>query len=120
MFTYSQSTGHFCHDDLLLCEGYSGFGIGKNNPSEQSVKKVGPIPVGSYQISTPFDSVDFGPICFYLAPDKSNVMYDRSGFLIHGDSIKNPGNASHGCIVLQHSTRSVIAAINPRRLLVIP
>ena len=33
----------------------------------------------------------------------------RTDFLIHSDSIKNPGNASKGCIVLKFKYRKLIA-----------
>ena len=33
----------------------------------------------------------------------------RTDFLIHSDSIKNPGNASKGCIVLKFKYRTLIA-----------
>ncbi len=35
--------------------------------------------------------------------------HGRTDFLIHSDSIKNPGNASKGCIVLDFIYRKQIA-----------
>jgi hypothetical protein len=34
--------------------------------------------------------------------------YGRDGFMIHGDSIANPGTASEGCIVLRRNERQAI------------
>jgi Protein of unknown function (DUF2778) len=43
-----------------------------------------------------------------LTPDPSNDMCGRSGFLIHGDSVSHPGDASDGCIILSRAEREAI------------
>mgnify|MGYP001549603940 CR=1 FL=1 len=42
-------------------------------------------------------------------PDNGNEMFGRSGFLIHGDSKKRPGEASNGCIILPAEDRRAIS-----------
>jgi hypothetical protein len=43
----------------------------------------------------------------------------RTHFLIHGDSVKNPGDASEGRIILDRKTREAIAKSNDTELVVI-
>jgi hypothetical protein len=40
-----------------------------------------------------------------LQPAPTNQMFGRSGFLMHGDSVKLPDTASHGCIIMARATR---------------
>lgn len=124
---YNQSTGEmFKPDGSLLAVGYSGSGGGKNNPDMQGVHNVGPIPQGQYNIVMITDekgqAVDYehkkAPV-MHLLPDQSNEMHGRSGFLIHGDSISEPGTASQGCIILGHVERMRIAGSADKWLLVI-
>lgn len=88
--------------------GYSGKEECKNNPNKQDVKFRGPIPRGWYTIEGPFDSEHKGPCCFHLVPDKTNEMFNRCDFEIHGDSIDHPGKASDGCIIQNRATRIFI------------
>ena len=93
----------------LLAIGYSGApGIGKNNPVQQDVEDVGPIPQGLYRIQAPVDTVTHGPYVLPLTPDPANEMFGRAGFLIHGDSVVDPGTASKGCIILPRFARQRI------------
>lgn len=96
----------------LLARGYSGHddgdGIpeptdGKNDPSKQGVRGVGPIPVGHYTIGPP--EPGHGGYTLRLHPKPGTDTLGRSGFLIHGDSIKNPGTASLGCIIIPRGAR---------------
>lgn len=106
MWRYQQSTGIYQDKTgLTLCLGYSGHGIGKNNPAYQRMKNLGPIPRGFYSIGKSFDSDTHGPFCLRLTPFPENEMFGRDGFLIHGDSKANPGMASEGCICLPHNAR---------------
>lgn len=100
MWTYRQSTGELLHGDTLMGQGYAGKGSGKNNPAMQNVPNVGPLPQGWYTIGAPRDTTTHGPYVLRLTPAKENVMYGRSGFLVHGDSKAKPGSASNGCIIL--------------------
>lgn len=110
-YVYEQSTGKlFSPQGQLLAEGYSGKGIAKNDPGEQDIPNNGPIPQGYYTIGKPQDTMAHGPQVLPLTPNASNEMYGRSGFLIHGDSVKDPGTASEGCIIMPRSARDAIAA----------
>jgi hypothetical protein len=89
----------------VIAIGYSGRGLGKNNPLMQNVLDRGPIPVGLYHILEPKDSVDHGPYVLGLEPAEANAMFGRTNFLIHGDSRQKPGMASKGCIILPRLAR---------------
>jgi Tlde1 domain len=108
MWIYSQSSGKLKRDGNLISVGYSGFGEGKNNPSMQQVADVGPIPQGLYEISAPYDTTTHGPLVMALIPQPGTNTFGRSGFLIHGDSIEHPGQASHGCIIMNKVVRLMI------------
>ena len=104
-WTYEQKTGQLSRDGANIIRGYSGAGEGKNNPADQEIHNVGPIPRGSYTINGPQDTVTHGPFVLPLEPDPANEMYGRSGFLVHGDSKLDPGSASEGCIVVGRAIR---------------
>ena len=116
MWLYFQSTGELWHEGVLVAKGYSGKGAGKNNPALQSTKHVGPIPRGFYTTEPPYNSTLRGPLCIPLEPDFDNEMFGRSAFLIHGDSIKKPGTASEGCIILGRKIRQSIVESRDKRL----
>jgi len=102
---YDQARGDMARDGVLVATGYAGAGEGKNNPDMQEVHNVGPLPVGAYTISAPFNTVAHGPYVLRLTPDPANEMFGRAGFLIHGDSVAHPGTASEGCIILPRAIR---------------
>lgn len=117
MWLYEQSTGKLSStESAFIAFGYSGADAGKNNPTMQSVRDLGPIPQGIYAIGAPFDSIDHGPFAMRLAPDAANEMFGRSGFLMHGDSREHPGCASRGCIILSRDARKTVAASGDREL----
>jgi len=89
--------------------GYSGFNGAKNNPGMESVHDVGPIPRGTYEIGAPFDSPEHGPLAMPLTPCPGTDTFGRSGFLMHGDSLEHPGEASHGCIIMPRDVREHVA-----------
>lgn len=102
---YEQSTGKLISNDgRLLANCYSGFKDGVNNPELQNKVNLGPIPQGNYTMGKPEhdgpgETSPNGPYTIRLTQDPTNEMFGRDGFLMHGDSIKTPGSASHGCIV---------------------
>jgi Protein of unknown function (DUF2778) len=106
-WTYSQSTGSLTQDGEFVATGYSGAGSGRNNPAEQAVPNVGPIPRGRYSIGPPFETVKQGECVMRLMPDGHNAL-GRSGLLIHGDNLTH--DASTGCIILSREVRDRIAA----------
>lgn len=105
---YVQSVGQLSHDGQIEGRGYSGAGDGKNNPSMQDVPNVGPIPVGLYTIEEPIDTKTHGPYVMHLMPDAENDMFGRSAFMMHGDSVVNPGTASEGCIIMPRTVREKV------------
>jgi hypothetical protein len=46
-------------------------------------------------------------------------MCGRGGFLIHGDSISHPGDASDGCIILTRPEREAIVKTGSKMLIVV-
>ncbi|WP_457625852.1 tlde1 domain-containing protein [Persephonella sp.] len=86
-------------------KGYSGYGQGKNNPDMQHIPNVGPIPRGLWRLGNRwYNHPRLGKNVINLVPLPGNTCYNTQRecdtFRIHGDSLRNPGNASHGCIVL--------------------
>ncbi|SDE71964.1 Protein of unknown function [Bradyrhizobium brasilense] len=120
---YEQATGRMSvrnggsYD--LLGTGYSGSksGGGYNDPSKQCVKMVGPIPRGQYKVGPPGPGPS--PYSLRLTPAPGTDTCGRSGFLIHGDSISHPGNASEGCIILSRSEREAIVKTGLTTLVVV-
>lgn len=109
MWTYEQKTGWLIDQGgLRLAQGYSGHLSGKNSPVHEDVVDVGPIPRGRYGIEAPVDTVTHGPYVLRLVPNYENQMFGRTGFLIHGDSVVEPGTASRGCIILPRFARERI------------
>lgn len=117
-WAYKQSTGWIAHNGKNIAKGYSGAGDGKNNPEMQDVPNIGPIPVGKYTIGDPSDTKTHGPYVLDLTPDPENEMFGRFAFLIHGDSVVNPGTASEGCIILPRKVRVQIWESGDRELMV--
>ena len=120
MWRYSQSTGEMSRDGIFLSRGYSGHEEGKNNPAMQAIPNIGPIPVGLWKLLLIFDHPAKGPRCIRLEAADGTVTFGRSGFLIHGDSIANPGTASEGCIILGRVQREQIWGTKDRDLEVVP
>ena len=60
-----------------------------------------------------------GPFTLVLAPAPGTETHGRSAFRIHGDSIRLPGTASHGCIILPRPVREAIWASGDRDLEVV-
>ena len=110
---YRQSTGElFWPDGELLTVGYAGHddgdgipepGEGKNDPSKQGVRNTGPLPRGRYSIGPP--EPGHGGYALRLTPMPGTDTLGRGGFLIHGDSVRNPGSASLGCIIVSRWAR---------------
>lgn len=120
MWTYEQASGELFKDGLKIGTGYSGFGEGKNNPKLEATPDIGPIPAGLWSIwGPPFDSSDHGPYVLRLEPAIATITFGRSGFLIHGDSLEHPGEASKGCVILDRATRTRVYQSGDTQLTVI-
>lgn len=114
---FQQSTGKFTNGTQLLAYGYAGREKGKNNPSMENVKGIGPLPAGRYFPRELFQvHPTVGKFAIRLEPDeetrKKIVSYGRDpiSFFCHGDSSEHPGLASHGCIVVLKPLREKIWA----------
>jgi hypothetical protein len=122
---YDQSSGALSRDGVPVSNGYSGNGRGKNNPSLQGVVGIGPIPAGRWRVVEKYDSANVGPYALVLhAQDASpgDDRHDATGrgaFRIHGDSIRAPGTASKGCIILPRRARELIWSSGDRELEVV-
>ena len=113
---YEQESGQLSQNGADVAIGYSGAGNGKNNPAMQDVPRIGPIPRGFYTITEPHDTTTHGPYVLGLTPDSENDMHGRSAFLIHGDSVKAPGTASLGCIIMPRKVREQVWDSGDNRL----
>ncbi len=49
-----------------------------------------------------------GAYTMRLLPINGTHTFGRDGFMIHGDSIAHPGQASNGCVIERMSIRSQI------------
>lgn len=108
-------------DERPTAKGYAGCCKYKNKPEFQSKIGKGPLPQGLYTIvrHEEDDKRGHGPFVLRLIPDPANEMFGRAGFLIHGDSIKSPGTASQGCIVVSREAREHIWSSGDHSLKVI-
>jgi len=124
---YSQTSGQMTQDDgTLVATGFSGnnsrpgvnpTGIqGYNNPEMQSVHKIGPLPQGTYSVGKwgyhPELGNDSAPLT-----QTSGETYGRDGFYIHGPG-EDVANSSEGCIVIPHTERLAVEALNPDQITV--
>lgn len=111
---YDQSSGELFRNGILVSKGYSGAGRGKNNPSLQGVQGIGPIPRGRWRMANIYDSKNVGPLAISLYCLDDGVVDDfdtrtgRGAFRIHGDSVRAPGTASKGCIILPRPIRDMM------------
>lgn len=76
-------------------------------------------PAGKYRITAPVNSSTTGYYSLPLIPDAANSMCGRSAFMIHGDSRRDPGTASQGCIVMRPGDRRAIWLSHDHELIVL-
>lgn len=119
MWIYRQSTGELLRDGKFVAQGYSGHGSGKNNPAAESIKDVGPIPTGAWEVAgLTVERTSHGPYVLQLLPCNGTKTFGRAGFLMHGDNIKAPGEASLGCIIMPRWARVKVWESGDRSLTV--
>lgn len=118
MWTYDQSSGELRHDGEFEGTGYSGTGIGRNNPDAQNIPDTGPVPQGKYKIGQVYDHPHLGPCVMALDALPETNTFGRSLFRIHGDNQRH--DASHGCIILGPAIRRLIARSADTELEVLP
>ena len=109
---------------------YSGQNLGLNNPANQSVPGTGPdsnggpLPQGTYTIDLQQNNITNSgktlSASMKLTPDPNNQMYERAGFLIHGDNRDGDQSASEGCPVVSRYMRNKIGSSGDPLLKVIP
>lgn len=120
MWKYSQSTGKLVSEDgKTTYKGYAGAPGYVNKPEFEHEKAKGVLPKGLYTIQPPRDSSRTGRAVNDLIPDPTNEMFGRSAFQIHGDSVRNPGTASNGCIIINQPFRGTIWKSGDHKLQVI-
>lgn len=119
MWTYKQSTGALTDKDgKVVAHGYSGKGEGRNNPSLEHVRGVGPIPAGEWRITgKPYNSAKVGPYALILEP-VGHKAHGRSAFRIHGNNKAN--DASNGCIILGPAVRRAMYVGGDHSIMVVP
>ena len=110
MFVYKQSTGALFHNGVQLGICYSGHADGVNNPADEKVQMVGPIPEGVYTIGAPFTHPTCGLFAMRLTANPGTNTFGRGGFLMHGDNSALNHTASEGCIIAAHAIRLLVAA----------
>lgn len=123
-WVWSQSAGELRRDGKVISRGYSGKGRGKNNPALQGERGIGPIPRGRWRMARVYDSASVGPFAIELHAldgkvDDRHEPTGRSAFRIHGDSIRAPGTASKGCIILPRAIREMLWRSGDREIEVV-
>lgn len=108
-WTYNSATGGLYHNGTYIETGYAGHGAGVNDPSMQSISRVGPLPTGRYTIGPQYYSPNTGRATMALTPAPTNQMYGRSAFRIHGDNSQRNRTASEGCMIFNRDIRDQIA-----------
>lgn len=116
---YEVKTAKFYHNGTYLFSArYAGAEGYYNDSSKECVSNKGPLPRGTYHIGEPFNHPKTKKYTMRLTPSSSNNMCGRGRFMIHGDSIATPGQASNGCIILDLNFRIKIANSNDHELIV--
>ena len=121
MITYGVRNGTFSHTGSVFATGcFSGHGIGFNNPDQESLKGIGPIPRGMWSIGIMQDHPHLGPDVMHLSPLQGTNTFGRTGLFIHGDYMGDlKHDASDGCVVANRSARLLVNAMVERRLQVV-
>jgi hypothetical protein len=109
-WTYHQSTGELWRDGKLIAKGYSGAPGHINATASEGIRNHGPIPRGRWRMFYVYQRhARLGPTAIALKPEGHKAL-GRSDFMVHADSVRRPGAASQGCIILPNSVRVAMAA----------
>jgi hypothetical protein len=107
---YTQATGELWRDGKLIAKGYSGAPGYINATASEGLRNLGPIPRGLWRMVLVYrQHARLGSTAIALKPEGHQAL-GRSDFMIHADSIRNPGKASQGCIILPSAARVAMAA----------
>jgi len=116
---YEVTTAKFyLNGEYQFTAEYAGAVNYKNSTEFECVKDKGPLPRGTYRIEPPTDIGGTGPYSLPLTPLNVATMCNRDSFRIHGDSIRDPGTASKGCIIANKKPRVKIWESGDRELIV--
>jgi hypothetical protein len=124
MWVFEITTGNmYDPNGKLVSNGYAGGNCGKNpegidNPDDEGLKNIGPLPEGIYTFGTPVDHSHLGAFAIPLIPDPANNMLGRGGFYLHGDTVQYQA-ASEGCIIQPLPTRDACWASPDHQLQVV-
>ena len=122
-FTYHQASGILLDENgVQVALGWAGNHEGKNNPNEEQVRCIGPLPRGTYRVE-PWEDTHS-----HLGPDVAALTqiagdtFGRGDFFIHGPSVasSNYGQESKGCIVIPRPARIRVRNLAPDQIEVIP
>ena len=109
-WVYTQSTGELFRDGKLVATGYSGAPGHINSTTSEGLRSKGPITRGLWRMFYVYQRHSrLGPVAIALKPEGHKAL-GRSDFMIHADSVRKPGTASQGCIILTHAVRVQMAA----------
>jgi RHS repeat-associated protein len=130
LWIFQQSTGRLYSEGnnpsavTLVGGGYSGAIGAQNNGALESIRNVGPIPLGNYSIGPQQTYVTNSgqelPGAMTLTPQAGTWPFGRDGFLIHGDNNQGNRSASQGCVILGPPIRNLIGNSSDRTLRVVP
>lgn len=124
-WTFEIRTGKFYNPSgAVVSTGYSGGNVGKNpegvnNPDDEGLKNIGPLPEGLYACGEPVAHSQLGVFAIPLHPDPNNDMKGRSGFYLHGDLAGKYEAASEGCIIQPRPTRNAVWASSDHQIQVV-
>lgn len=121
-------TDHCLHRGTVSATAgvYSGaFGPDQNCIASVGKASIGPIPPGAWVMTELYNDTKTGEDTIRLAPaDVKTRAYvtslgrDPESFRLHGDSIKQPGHGSEGCIVAPLAVRMLVWHSGDRALVV--
>lgn len=117
-------------EDRIVGKGYSGAPGHVNAPDDERLKGQGVIPRGTWIVGPVIersqDTDHKGENLIKRVPDKTTaervraVGRDPFSFYIHADSVKNPGTASEGCIIMpKKGDRMAIRELQAARIRVV-
>ncbi|AXF76794.1 DUF2778 domain-containing protein [Erwinia tracheiphila] len=115
---YVRKAEFYLNGEFRFTANYAGARGFYNDPDFECEKNKGPLPRGRYRIEPPRDSDRTGRYTLPLTPNSANNMCNRVAFAIHGDSIRDPGGASQGCIILKLKFREALWDSGDRELIV--
>lgn len=116
---YDQRTGNIDVRNTFVGSGYSGHGIGLDNPDKEDMQNIGPIPRGEWHIVRWDDHHgEKGPQVAVLEP-VGHDAHGRTEFLVHGDNAAANHTASHGCIAANRNIRDAMRASGETQLMVV-